>query len=235
MPPGGGEREPQVRPLERDIAAFHAAFLLVGAGALALRGDVAVGVVMTTLVVVYHLGSVGLARSHGHTRWLRWWGFGAVLSVLMVLPDAVLATGLGTLRFPPDGVPDLGPVTAYMAGLWTIPTVLIVAIAEAVGHRRGDAAAAVTAVLAAAVVFGGAEATLTLLPAWEPVGVTTVGGVAPYILPAELLLGWMVLAATRWTRRGRIVAFVPVAALVTLAYTGAACVSWLLVERGLLT
>lgn len=223
-----------MRPQERDLAGFHAVFLVIGAGALALRGDVEVGIVMTTLVVVYHLGSVGLARYGGHAAWLRWWGFGAVLSLFMVLPDAVLADGLGVLTFPPDGVPDLGPVTFYMAGLWTIPAVLIVAAAEAVGHRRGDLAAAITAVVAAAVVFGTAEATLTQLPVWEPVGVTTYGGLAPYILLPELLLGWMIFAAARWTRRGSRWAFVPVAALVALAYTGAAAVSWLVVERGLL-
>jgi hypothetical protein len=223
-----------VRAWERDLAVFHAAFGLIAAVALAARGDVPVGVVMTTLVIVYHLATVGFARSQGHTQWLRWWGFGAVLSVFMVLPDAVLADGLGILEFPPDGVPNLGPVTVYMAGLWTIPAVLIVATAEAVAHRRGDRAAGIAAVVAAAVVFGIAEATLTLLPVWEPVGVTTVGGFAPYILLPELLLGWMIFAAARWTRTGRKRVFVPVAALVALAYTGAATVSWLLIERGLL-
>jgi hypothetical protein len=222
-----------VRSLERDLAAFHVVFAVIAAGALALSGEVEVGIVMTTLVVVYHLGSVGFARAQGHTAWLRWWGFGTVLSIFMVLPDAVLADGLGVLVFPPDGVPDIGPVTAYMAGLWTIPTVVIVAAAEAVGHRWGDLAAGVAAVVVAAIVFGVAEATLTRLPVWEAVGVTTIGGVARYILLPELLLGWLVFAAARWTRRGRVVAFVPVAALVALTYTGAAAVSWLLFERGL--
>jgi hypothetical protein len=229
-----GEREPRVRPLERDLAAFHVAFGVIALVALLLRGDVAVGIVMTTLVVVYHLGTIGFARAQGHRAWLRWWGFGAVLSLFMVLPDAVLADGLGVLEFPADGVPNLGPVTVYMAGLWTIPAVLIIAVAEAVGHRRGDGAAAFAAVLTAAAVFGFAEATLTLLPIWEPVGVTTVGGFAPYILLPELLLGWMIFAGARWTRRGSVLAFVPVAGLVALAYTGAATVAWLLIERGLL-
>lgn len=94
-----------------------------------------------------------------------------------------------------------------MAGLWTVPTVLIVAAAEA---------------------------TLTLLPVWEPVGVTTVGGFAPYILPPEMLLGWMMFAGGRWTRTGPRRAVVAVTGLIALAYAGAATVSWLLVERGLL-
>jgi hypothetical protein len=223
-----------MRAQERDLAAFHAAFLVIGVGALLLRGDVAVGVVMTTLVVAYHLATVGFARARGHTAWLRWWRYGAVLSVFMVVPDAVLADGLGVLDFPPDGVPDLGPVTVYMAGLWTIPTVLVIAVGEGVAHRRGDRAAAFAAVGAAAVIFAVSEATLTLLPIWEPVGVTTVGGFAPYILLPELLLGWMMFAGARWTRHDRFLAVVPVAALVALTYTGAATASWLLIERGLL-
>lgn len=219
---------------ERDLVAFHALFLALGVGALLVRGDVPHGVVLTAAVVVYHLGSVAVTRWRGHDRWRRWWAFGAVLSLFMVLPDAVLASGLGVLEFAPDGVPKVGPVSLYMAGLWTIPTVLIVATAEAVGHRRGDRAAGWTAVFAAIVVFGGAEATLTLLPVWEPVGVTTVGGFAPYILPPEMLLGWMVFAGTRWTRTGPPRAVVAVTGLIALAYAGAATVSWLLIERGVL-
>jgi hypothetical protein len=219
---------------ERDLLALHLVFLVGASLALVLRGDVPHGVVLTAAVVAYHLGSFGLASARGHTRWLRWWAFGAVLSLFMVLADAVLAEGLGVLEFPDDGVPKLGPVSLFMAGLWTVPAVIITAAADAVAYRRGDRAATLTAVLAAAVVFGTAEAVLTLVPVWEPVGVTTVGGLAPYILLPELLLGWMIHAGARWTRRGPRRAIVAVAALVALAYTGAATVSWLLVERGLL-
>ncbi|MEX1163925.1 MAG: hypothetical protein WEB03_10110 [Nitriliruptor sp.] len=222
-------------PLERDLVVFHAVFLTVAIAALVLRGGIDHGVVMTYAVLVYHLGSVAVSTWRGHDRWRRWWTFGAVLSVFMVLPDAVLVRGLGVLEFPPDGAPNLGPVTAYMAGLWAIPTVVIVGVAEAVAYRRGDRAAAITAALVAVVVFGVAEATLTLLPVWEPVGVTTIGGFAPYILLPEVLLGWMMFAGARWTRTGRAIAIVPVAAGIALTYTGAAAVSWLLIERGLLS
>ncbi len=214
--------------------AFHAAFAFIAVGALVVRGEVPTGVVILTLVVVYHLGTVGLARARGHRQWLRWWRFGAVLSLFMVVPDAVLAAGLGVLDFPPDGIPDLGPVTLHMAGLWTIPAVVIVAVTDAVGYRRGARAATAATLVTTLVVFAGAEATLTLLPVWEAVGVTTVGGVAVYIVLPELLLGWMIVAAVRWLRTSRPIATVPVAALVALTYTGAACAAWLLIERGLM-
>jgi hypothetical protein len=219
---------------ERDLLAFHVVFLGLGFAALVLRGPVPHGWVLTGAVVVYHLASDVVTRRRGHPGWRRWWQLGAVLSVFMVLPDAVLAEGLGILEFAPDGVPKLGPVSLYMAGLWAVPTVLIVAAADAVERRSSARAAGWTAVVAAVVVFGGAEATLTLLPVWEPVGVTTVGGFAPYILPPEMLLGWLVFAGARWTRTGPRRAMVPVAALIALVYAGAAVVSWLLVERALL-
>jgi hypothetical protein len=232
---GRATRSDEVEPLERDQLVFHAVFFAVALVAVAVPAGPTTGWRIALLVGGYHAASVAFAWQRGHRRWLRLWWFAAVLSVFQVLPDAVLADGLGTLRFPEDGFPDLGPVTGYMAGLWAIPVVVIVAVADAVGRRRGERASWVAAVVAAAVVFGLAELTLTtLLPIWEPVGVTTVGGLALYILPAELFLGVAVLAGARWTRDGPPLRVVPVAAVVALAYTGAATVSWFLIERTLL-
>lgn len=87
-------------------------------------------------VIAYHGGSSAVTWQRDHHEWGATWRFAAILSVWMVLPDAVLVGGLGVLRFPPDGVPDLlgGPRRGYLA-----------------------------AVLTALVVCGGAEATLTLV------------------------------------------------------------------------
>jgi hypothetical protein len=222
-----------VTELERDQLWFHVAFLAVVVVALAVPAGPVVGWRVALLVAAYHAATVAFAWQRGHRRWLRLWWFGAVLSVFMLLPDAVLVEGLGTLVFPDDGFPDIGPVTASMAGMWTIATVVVVASAEAAGRRVGEQASWLTALGVAAVVFAGAEAVLTQLPVWEAIGVTTVGGVAVYILPAELFLGLAMLAGARWTRTGSLVRVVPVAAVIALAYTGAATVSWLLIERGL--
>jgi hypothetical protein len=225
-----------VEQLERDQLVLHGVFLAVAVVAMALPAGPTTGWRVALLVAGYHAASVAVAWQREHRRWLRLWWFAAVLSVFQVLPDAVLAEGLGTLRFPEDGFPDLGPVTGHMAGLWTIPIVVIVAVADAVGRRRGERASWLAAVVAAGVVFVLAEATLTtLLPIWEPVDVTTVGGLALYILPAELFLGVAALAGARWTRDGPLLRVVPVAAVVALAYTGASAVSWLLVEGVLLS
>jgi hypothetical protein len=222
--------------LERDQLVFHGAFAGLALVALLVPAGPTIGWRIALLVGLYHAATVAVAWQRGHRRWLRLWWFAAILSVFMVLPDAVLVEGLGTLVFPDDGFPNLGPVTGHMAGLWAIPAVVIVATADAVGHRRGERASWVAAVLTAAAVFVFAESTLTsLLAVWEPVDVATIGDLALYILPAELFLGLAVLAGARWTRSGNLVRALPVAALVALAYTGAAAVSWLLVERALLS
>jgi len=220
--------------VERDLVVVHVVFGLVAVAVLLAPGAMAQGWRIAALVVVYHLASVAGSVRHDDGRWLRAWWFAAVLSVFQVIPDAVLAEGLGTLVFPPDGFPDIGPVTGFMAGLWTIPIVLIVMAADTADRRRGTRAGWLTAVVVAALVFASAEAVLPPLGIWEPVGVTTIGHVAWYVVPPELLLGaaaWWGLQVTR-VRPPWVV--VPVAAGVSLLYTGALAASWLLIERGLL-
>jgi hypothetical protein len=175
---------------ERDLVVLHLAFAVIAVAALALPGPVAQGWRLWGLLVGYDLATLAVVWWRGHRRWLRIWWFAAVTSVFQVVPDAVLAAGLGTLRFPPDGAPALGPVTASMALMWTVPLVLIASAADAAARRRGSTAGWMVAVGAAAAVFVGAEALLPPLGIWEPVGVTTIGGwLAPYVLPPELLLG----------------------------------------------
>lgn len=220
---------------ERDLIVVHVGFAIVAAGALVAPGTVARGWRLALLLAAYHLVSVAVARWRGHDAWLRMWWFAAVASVFQVVPDAVLAIGLGTLRFPPDGFVDIGPVTGSMAMMWTVPLVLIVAAADAADRRRSTTAGWITAVAVAGVVFLGAEALLPPLGIWEPVGVTTIGGwLAPYVLPPELLLGAAAWWGVRVTRERHPLLVVPVAAVVSLVYTGALAASWLLLERGLL-
>lgn len=218
---------------ERELVVLHLAFGLVAAVVLWLPGGLAQGWRIWLLLIGYDLATLAVVLIRGHSRWLRLWWFSAVTSLFQVVPDAVLVLGLGTLTFPPDGAPDLGPVTASMALMWTVPLVLILAAADAAARRRGAPAGWVAAAATALVVFVGAEALLPPLGIWEPVGVTTLGGwLALYVLPAEMLLGaaaWWGLQTTR--DRPALVTF-PVAAVVSLLYTGALAASWLLIEAG---
>lgn len=224
-----------MEPAERDLVGLHAVFAVAAAVALLAPGPVVRGWRIALLLAGYHVATVVVTRWRGHDRWLRMWWFAAVTSVFQVVPDAVLVVGLGTLVFPPDGFLDLGPVTASMAMMWTVPLVLVVAVADALDRRHGARAGWAGAVLAAGVVFIGAEATLPPFGIWEPVGVTTWGGwLAPYVVPPELLLGAAAWAGVQVTRDRHPLLVVPVAALVSLLYTGALAASWLLLERGLL-
>ena len=220
---------------ERDLVALHAGFAAVAALVLLAPGELAQGWRLWLLLAGYDIVTLAVVLTRGHDRWLRAWWLAAVTSVFQVVPDAVLVAGLGTLRFPADGAPDLGPVTASMALMWTVPLVVIVSAADAAARRRGAAAGWVTAVASAAVVFLGAEALLPPLGIWEPVGVTTLGGwLAPYVLPPELLLGAAAWWGVQVTRDRHPLLVVPVGALISLLYTGALAASWLLLERGLL-
>ena len=220
---------------ERDLVVLHVAFAVVAALVLLVPGQLAQGWRIWILLIGYNVATLGVVLIRGHDAWLRAWWFAAVTSVFQVVPDAFLVAGLGTLTFPADGAPNLGPVTASMALMWTIPLVLIVSAADSATRRRGAVAGWVTAVLTAGVVFVGAEALLPPLGIWEPVGVTTIGGwLAPYVLPPELLLGAAAWWGVQVTRERHPLLVVPVGALVSLLYTGALAASWLLLERGLL-
>lgn len=214
---------------QRDAFRFHALFAVVAAFVLWLPADVALGTKMFGLVLGWHLGFLATALIRGHRAWLSLWWFATVLSVLQVLPDWFLVDGLGTLRFPPDGFPDIGPVTGYMAGMWAIAVVVIVMAASS--SSRDETMGYVVAGVVGLGVFALAEATLTRLPVWQAVGVETVSRIAIYIIIAEVVLSLAVWNA--WQRihsRGPIAA-VPAAARVMLTYMGAAGVSWLVVER----
>ncbi len=220
---------------ERDLLVLHLGFAVIAAGVLLAPGGLAQGWRIAGLLVGYHLATLVVVQWRGYLRWRSMWWFAAVCSVFQVVPDAVLAEGFGTLVFPDDGFPNLGPVSGTMTMMWTVPLVMIVAAADALDRRRGAVAGWVGAVVAAGVVFIGAEALLPPLGLWEPVGVTTWGGwLAPYVLPPELLLGAAAWAGVQITRERHPLLVVPVAAVVSLLYTGALAASWLLLERGLL-
>ena len=211
----------------RDVAAFHAAFAAVALAVLAGPGAVlpAVGWRVLGLVVLYNVAFPLVGHLRGRAGWVRLWAFLVPLSAFQVVPDAFLAGVLGSLDFPDTGGPRLGPVPLALAGMWTVP--LWLSTWAGLRARSGWVAAAV-----AGALFVGAEATLWAVPIWRAVGVTALGPVALYVVPAEVLLGGAAYAAFRrvggrpWPVR------VAAAAAVSTLYLGAACAAYLLVEGG---
>ena len=225
-----GERETtEVTTTQRDLVVLHVAFAVVAAVVLLPGGPV--GWRSAVLLVVYDVALVVLARRRGDRELLRLWWFAAVLSLWQVLPDAFLVEGLDVLVFPDDGFPDLGPVTGVMAGLWTVPIVVVVAVATAAERRGGVRAGNLAAAAMAAVVFAGGEASLTAVGLWEARNVPQVAGVALYIVPAEVVLGVTAHRVFHAVRFRHGVAVIPATLLVSVVYTGAAGLGWLLLGR----
>lgn len=220
-----------MRPLERDAALFHVAAFLVGAGVVLAPVGPDVGIRLTLLVVAYAVATPLVARSRDHGELYALWRYATALSVLLVLPDAVLVEGLGTLGFDPAGAASIGPVPAYMAGLWAPALVPLLLIGGAVRRRRGVAGGYAAVALAALVLFAAAETVLPGLPTWHAVDVATVGPVALYVVPAEVALVVAAHAVHRRVREAGPAAELLGAAVVATFYTGALTVSWYVVER----
>lgn len=183
------------------------------------------------LVLLYHvvlLLGVGL-RSHHEL--LDAWLFLMPLSLLLVLPDWVLAREFGALVFPQLGGERLGPVPAYMAGLWAAPLLLVLWLAEMV-HRRSALLAVPVAALVALALFAAGEWAARGQSLWVARNVATFEGVALYRLAAEGLLGvaaWLMF--TQVQSRALPIKVIG-AAIVATFYLGAA-VGLLLVFRRL--
>jgi hypothetical protein len=162
---------------------------LLAGGTLALSLDPpAQGWAVLVCVVGYVAALLLACRSAGRDDLAALAGFLVLVSVFQVLPDWVLADLVGTLRFPDTGGPRVDDVIPLaMAGMWVAPLFAAVALA---GFRPARAAAL------AGLIFLGAEALAPTLGLWEPVGETRrMLGVAVYVLPAEVALGWATAVA----------------------------------------
>lgn len=169
------------------ILAVHAGLLLGGAVALSLSPP-AQGWGVLACVGGYVVALSVVCRRTGRTDLQALTGFLVLVSVFQVLPDWVLADLVGTLRFPDRGGPRVDDVIPLaMALMWVAPLFAAVALS---GGRPARAA------LLAGVVFFGAEILAPVLGLWEPVGETRrFLGVALYVIPAEMALGWATATA----------------------------------------
>lgn len=214
----------------RDAIALHAAFALIAGGTLALPVP-DLGWRLLGLVILYSVALPLLGWARGHSAWVPLWGFVALVSAFQVVPDAFLASVLGTLEFPDTGGPRLGTTPLAMAGMWTIPLWVSLFTARQLDRddvRRGVGIAA----LVCGVVLVGSEATLWAVPIWHAAeGVTTIGRVAVYVIIPEVLLGAVTYLAYMSTRDLSWWIRFTAAGLVSLVYLGALCASYGLVER----
>ena len=206
---------------QRDWFVFHGAFALLAIGSLAFfpfeRGQILMG-----LVLAYNVGLPVFAIVRRSPGWISIWLFVFPLSVLQILPDYFLAEVAGVIVFPDHGGPRVGPISAYMGGLWAIPLFAIVYWSEQISPRLRYVVAAALAL----VIFGASEALSPVLGSWFARDVHMVGAMALYVLPAEALLG--VAATTGYELSRDSMASRLIAAIaVMLFYAGSLAISLL--------
>jgi len=147
------------------------------------------------------------------------WMFLVPLSMFQVLPDWLLVQR-HLLTFPALGGPMLGPVPAYMAGLWVAPLLLVIWLAE-IARRRSEAFGLLAAAVASCAVFATAEWAGVRYGLWLPRNVSTWHGIAPYVLAAETVLGVAAWVAFAVVQARVLVLKVFAAAVVSAVYAGA--------------
>jgi hypothetical protein len=204
LPPG----QPSLARLA-PLGVLLAGTAAVTAVALALPAP-ALGWRLLAVVVLFHVAMLAMSARWALPGWRLAWCVLAPLSVLMVLPDWFLSAELGTLVFADTGVPVLGTVPVYMAGMWVMALFPLVVLGAWV-EQRSDARAALAAVAVGGLTFFFvAEALAPLVPLWEPVGVAMLGPVAAYVLLPEMVLSvaaWLLVRGAdrrplAWTAAG---------------------------------
>lgn len=206
----------------RLVAAAIAAYAIAGAIALSLEPP-AKGWAVLACAAGGCAGLVVLARVLHRDLWLAAAIFAITVSVFQVLPDWVLVEGLGTLEFAAIGGPFIGDALPLaMAGLWAVPLFAVIVLADGSAGRGA---------LWALAIFGATELAAPTMGIWQPTaGLTSFFDAAVYVLPAEAALGAAVVYAFKQVRHSGVGARTAAALAVSVFYTGALAVSWLLIE-----
>lgn len=201
--------------------AFAVLYALAGAVALSLEPP-AKGWAVLACSIAGCVGLVIVCRLTGSARGALIAGMVIPISVFQVLPDWFLVEGLGTLRFDQLGGPRIDDALPLaMAGLWALPLFVVCIVAR---DRLWAGAAAGLA------VFAATEIAAPTVGIWEPVGASTVLGAAIYVLPAEAALGAATVYAVRVAGKLSLAQRLLPALAVSILYTGALAISWLLVD-----
>lgn len=195
------------------LLAVHAGLFAGGAVALSLDPP-AQGWGVLVVVAAYVVALLLTTRATGQADLHALAGFLVLVSLFQVLPDWVLADVVGTLAFPDRGGPRFDDVIPLaMMLMWVAP--LFIALSLSGGS-------AARAALLAGLVFAGAEVLAPTLGLWEPVGDTTrLLGVAVYVVPAEVALGWAAATAFALVRHRPLAVRAGAALAVSTFYLGA--------------
>ncbi|TGJ99349.1 hypothetical protein EHO59_15920 [Leptospira semungkisensis] len=181
-----------MKTTEKHTILFHLAFAILCIIVLLLPIQATSGWRLFFLVLVYNISLPIVAQIAKHDRWTDIFLFVLPLSILQVVPDWFLSKVLGILVFSPDGFYKIGTVSAYMAGLWTIPLFLIIFSATRFTKRYPEANSISKYAVAGGVaflLFALSEEASIFIPIWYAQNVSMLGHIAIYVLFPEFLLG----------------------------------------------
>lgn len=215
---------------EKDAIVVHAIFALICAILLLFDLKQAIGIRMMALVVIYNLIMPLWGLFRRDREWLKLWLFSFILSLLMVFPDWILSRYLDVLVFPPDGLFKIGTVSAYIAGLWTIPVFIIVFISERMYIRYSTKTAYLAASLVSFLIFTLSDQFFRLLPSWYFQNVSMIGHVPVYGIVPKILFGVTAYFAYQYSSKLSNWYKFPAAFLVMQLYIGSSVFFYFLVE-----
>lgn len=217
----------------KNLIIFLIVFSSIAIGILFLPLGLATGKSMAILVGLFLLSMVYLIEIRKAIGGRELFYFSLLTSIFQVFPDWFLSKVLGVLVFPEDGFPKIGTVSMYMAGLWTIPLFLSakfsrILAAQAVLPRNFIH---FTTGIIALIIFWISEETMHLIPVWYAKNVHTISHSAIYVLPAEFLLGSFFSFIYSHSKDALFINRILMAASVSIFYTGALALSYLLIEN----
>lgn len=224
----------RLHPIEKQALILHLIFAGICLLVLFLPINLAVGLKMLFLVVLYNIVMPVWGALQKHAGWVNLWLFALILSLFQVFPDWFLAAELDILVFPEDGCFKIGGVSGYMAGLWTIPIFLAVFAGDRVQRRFSKTAAYISVGAVSFILFAGSEQTLWLLPAWHAKNVFMIGHTAIYIIIPEIILGLSAFFAFQQVKNRTFWQKIAAAFLVMQLYLGSAAFFYFMIEKILL-
>jgi len=225
----------RLHPIEKQALVFHLIFAGICLLVLFAPINLAVGLKMLFLVILYNILTPIWGWLQKDAGWLNIWLFALILSIFQVFPDWFLADQLDILVFPADGCFKIGAVSGYMAGLWAIPIFISVFVGERLQHWYSTTAAYIGVGVVSFILFTGSEQTLWLLPAWHAKNVFMIGHTAIYIVIPEIILGLTAFFAFQQVKTQGIRQKIIAAFLVMQLYLGSAAFFYFVIERVLVS
>ncbi|MCY3412011.1 MAG: hypothetical protein INQ03_10310 [Candidatus Heimdallarchaeota archaeon] len=200
----------------RTFYSFHLGFMVLGFLFVLIPFDLSVGFRFLIITLVYNVIIALYAFSHQEvqTKYL----YGVCLSILMIIPDWILSE-LEVLEFYPTDIPAIGPVPIFMGFLWILPINLIIYSTYVLSKY---VSLLLANLMSTTMFLLSSEFYAHLLGLWFAKNVILIGDTALYILPVELLFGYLVFRCSVWVEESSKYKIILLSILTMIVYAGTA-------------